>query len=241
LASEVALTASWLARSKEHHNYTYDLTPRNVEHLAWWVSFVTETPVLECSRWISEALSDEFLMTHVQRLTTASRRSGLADPQVRIARRAGWYAIVRAMRPAHVIETGTDKGLGSVVLAAALLRNEFGHLTTVDINPDAGYLVAGPYSEVTTCVTGDSIELLSHFDGDVGVFIHDSDHSAEHEYRELEAVKSKLAPSARILSDNSHATDSLVRWAMREDRRFLFFQERPAAHWYPGAGIGASW
>jgi len=241
LTQEVALTTSWLARSREHHNFTYDLSPRNLIHLGSWVSVVTGAPVDDCSTWIQEALNDEVLAEHVKGMTLMSSRRGLADTDVKIARRAGWYAVVRALRPDHVVETGTDKGLGSVVLAAALLRNGTGRLTTVDINSDAGYLVTGPYAEVSSVITGDSIELLSSLGHEVGVFIHDSDHSAEHELRELNAVAPKLTPSARVLSDNSHATDSLVQWASLTDRRFLYFHELPVGHWFPGAGIGAAW
>ena len=37
-------------------------------------------------------------------------------------RRLGWYALVRALKPRTVVETGADKGLGSCVLAALRLR-----------------------------------------------------------------------------------------------------------------------
>ncbi len=48
-----------------------------------------------------------------------------------------------------------DKGLGSVVLAAALLRNAAeghpGRLTSLDINPEAGYLArATPWADWST-------------------------------------------------------------------------------------------
>ncbi len=43
-----------------------------------------------------------------------------------------------------------------------------------------------------------------------------------------------------MLSDNSHASPSLPDWADRTGRRFVFFDERPAGHWYSGAGIGVA-
>lgn len=205
------------------------------------MSTVTGASAKECSAWIAEALSDEDLKKHVRTAVDRSDRRGLADLDVRIGRRAGWYAVIRALRPEHVIETGTDKGLGSVVIAAALLRNGRGRLTTMDINPVAGYFISGRYSEVTSLVIGDSIARLNSLPHDIGLFIHDSDHSAEHEKRELEAVEPALISDARVLSDNSHATDSLLDWAELTGRRFLYFQERPESHWYPGAGIGAAW
>ncbi|MFM8856998.1 MAG: class I SAM-dependent methyltransferase, partial [Actinomycetota bacterium] len=104
---------------------------------------------------MDELLQDQALRKHVETATRTSVRRGLADTEVRFGRRVGWYALVRAMKPGHVVETGTDKGLGSLVIAAALLRNGRGSLTTIDINPQAGYLLAHPYSDVVDRVVGD--------------------------------------------------------------------------------------
>jgi hypothetical protein len=72
----------------------------------------------------------------------------------------------------------------------------------------------------------------------IDLFINDSDHSAEYEYREYRAVASRLAPSAIILGDNAHVTDKLALFARETGRHFIFFREEPKDHWYPGAGIG---
>ena len=72
------------------------------------------------------------------------------------------------------------------------------------------------------------------------LFINDSDHSAEYEAREYHTIASKLSDRAVILGDNAHATTSLYDFAMRTNRRFLFFKEEPKGHWYRGAGIGSA-
>ena len=136
-------------------------------------------------------------------------------------------------------ETGTDKGLGSCVLAAALLANGRGRLTTIDIEPESGYLIWGRYAEVTDRVLDDSLRAIRSLKG-VDIFLHDSDHTLEHESREFDCVKPSLASGALVLSDNAHWSDRLPRWAEENDRRFLFFHEEPQ-HWYPGGGIGAAW
>lgn len=241
MAGEAALSATWLLKSREHHNYTYDLTARNISHLAHWVSLVTGAPATDCVGWINEILSDSEFVDHITAVTLKSDRKGLADREVRIARRAGWYAVVRAVEPEHVVETGTDKGLGSVVIAAALLKNGHGRLTTIDINSEAGYLLGARYATVADVVIGDSVRELDRLEGSIDLFIHDSDHSPEHESNELASVTHHLTPSAIVLSDNAHATDSLMAWADATGRRFTYFQERPARHWYRGAGIGAAW
>jgi hypothetical protein len=234
----MAESARWLVRSREHTNFTYDLTPRNLEHLAWFVSAVTGTPAQQVRGYINEICYDEDLRSHVSDLTARSERRGLADRTVRFGRRVGWYALVRCLRPEHVVETGTDKGLGSCVMAAALLRNRVGRLTTIDVNPESGYLIAGRYSEIVDRRIGDSISILGELGG-VDLLLHDSLHTLEHETAEYDALPP--SPSRLVLSDNAHACDALLRWAERNDRRFLFFAEQPTRHWYPGSGIGAAW
>jgi len=231
-------SASWLIRSREHANFTYELTERNREHLAWWVSAVAASPIDETREYIQELYSDKELRSHIEHATQASDRRRLADREVRYGRRAGWYALARAIKPSLVVETGTDKGLGSCVFAAALLRNGRGRLITVDVNPESGYLIDGPYAEVVERVIGDSVTFLREMDESVDLFLHDSLHTFQHEMSELSAVR--LAAGAVVLSDNAHGSDALLVFAQKTGRRFFFIHEEPQDHWYPGGGIGAA-
>ncbi|MFG2009983.1 class I SAM-dependent methyltransferase [Micromonospora sp. NPDC048868] len=245
-AKVLRTSARWLVTSREHHNYTYELTKLSRHHLAWFVSVVCDVPVKQVRAYFAEIESDDVLRRHIESATAGAARRGLADRQVRYARRIGWYAIVRATKPAHVVETGVDKGLGSCVLAAALLRNaadgQPGRVTSLDINPEAGYLArTAPWSEVVDLVIGDSIASIAALDRPVDLFLHDSDHSRAHEKREFEAVEGRLAPGAILLTDNVTATNVLAEHAERTGRRFLAYRETPANHWYPGDGIGVAW
>lgn len=245
-ARVLATSARWLLTSREHHNYTYDLTTLSRHHLAWYVSLVCDVPVRRVRDWFAEIEGDEKLRRHIETATATASRRGLADRHVRYARRIGWYAIVRARTPRHVVETGVDKGLGSCVLAAALLRNAAeghpGRLTSLDINPEAGYLArATPWAEVVDLVIGDSVTSIRALDRPVDLFLHDSDHSRIHERSEFAAVEPHLAPGALLLTDNVTATNVLAEHAERTGRRFLAYRETPARHWYPGDGIGAAW
>ncbi|KXK62724.1 hypothetical protein AWW66_06675 [Micromonospora rosaria] len=245
-AKVLRTSARWLVGSREHHNYTYDLTKLSRQHLAWFVSVVCAVPVSQVRAYFGEIESDDALRRHIERTTAGAARRGLADRQVRYARRIGWYAIVRAARPAHVVETGVDKGLGSCVLAAALLRNAAeghpGRLTSLDINPEAGYLARSePWSAVVDLVIGDSVATIDALDRPVDLFLHDSDHSRAHEKREFDAVEPKMAPGGLLLTDNVTHTNVLGEHAERTGRRFLAYRETPARHWYPGDGIGVAW
>lgn len=228
----------WLIASREHTNFTYPLSERNLDHLAWWVATVADIPLPDARGYLREPENDLELLRHIGTTVSASRRRGLADRNVHFGRRLGWYGLVRAMRPSHVVETGTDKGLGSCLLASALIKNGSGRLTTIDVNPDSGYLIAGPYAAVIDRALGDSVKVLAEIE-ESDFLIHDSWHSFEHEAAEYESAP--IAKRGLVLSDNAHASGALAQWAERTGRWFLFFDERPDDHWYPGAGIGAAW
>ena len=87
---------------------------------------------------------------------------------------------------------------------------------------------------------GDSIESLAKLDESIDLFINDSDHSAEYEALEYRTIAPKLSERAIIIADNAHVTDELMRFSRASGRRFMFFREEPADHWYLGAGIGLS-
>ena len=235
----------WTQSSRETSNFTYDLTDLNLGQLAGWVSVITGCTLAQASQWIHELRNDYALRHHLNELTTNSNSAITADLNMGYGRRLGWYALVRALKPRCVVETGVDKGLGSCVLAAALLRNHAeghpGQYFGTDINPEAGWLFQGPYRQSGKILYGDSIKSLQNFEGPIDLFINDSDHSAEYEEREYACIASKLSPHAVLLGDNAHVTDKLFRFAASTGRRFLFFSEKPANHWYPGAGIGAAW
>ncbi|QHT72037.1 class I SAM-dependent methyltransferase [Rhodocytophaga rosea] len=234
----------WGIASNEDTNYTYDLTEGNMLYLAHIISFVVQKDNKTILAFINEAQNDTFLKDHIIREIQQSDLKKFADQQIRFGRRMGWYAMIRALKPRTVVETGVDKGLGSVIICAALLKNKEegfeGRYYGTDINPKAGYLLTGKYRQVGEILYGDSIASLSTFKDTIDIFINDSDHSADYEYREYLTIKHLLTDDSIILGDNSHSTDKLAIFSTEEERNFLFFQESPLNHWYPGGGIGIS-
>lgn len=239
-ARVIQRSMSWLLRNRETTNFTYDLADINRDQLAWFVSAVTDAGIGQVRSWLTELETDQQLhATLTRRLASnPTRRICAAEPH--LARRYGWYAIVRALQPDVVVETGTHLGLGSCVLAAALLRNGHGRLTTIDIDEDSGHLIDEPWASVIDRRIGSSLEELVKM-RDVDMFLHDSLHTYEYEARELAAVEPNLRDGAIVLSDNAHDSAALSHWAERTGRRYLFFKEQPLEHWWPGDGIGVAW
>lgn len=235
---------TWLFASRETTNFTYDLTERNLSHLADIVAMVTGCPREAATQYLYEPTRDHVLLSHIRRTVIRSPFRFKSDIEPHFGRRLGWYAFARALKPRIVVETGVDKGLGSVLLCSAIAQNVRegfpGCYYGTDINPRAGFLLCGEYAAMGKILYGDSIESLRKLPCSVDLFINDSDHSAQYESSEYETIAAKLSPSAVILGDNAHATDSLRRFAIQSHKQFLFFCESPTRHWYPGGGIGIS-
>jgi predicted O-methyltransferase YrrM len=235
---------TWLFCSRELSNFTYPLTQLNREHLAATVAHVAGIEPAAALSYLDELEQDEELKAHIIAGNRANADACVADQNAHFGRRIGWYAFARAMKPRVVIETGVDKGMGACVLAAAVLRNRAegfeGVYYGTDINPDAGYLFAGRWAEAGSILYGDSLEQLRSLDCEIDLFINDSDHSADYEYREYQQIADQLSAQAVVLGDNSHCSASLHTFSREQGRAFLIFREEPAEHWYAGAGIGIS-
>lgn len=234
----------WGFTSNEDTNYTYILTDDNLICLAQTIAFITNKEYHEIMAYINELESNSELKAHLIQVTSQSQEKKFADKEARFGRRVGWYAIARAIKPKIIIETGVDKGLGSILLCAALEMNNRegypGHYYGTDINPKAGYLLTGRYKEFGEIVYGDSIASLTNFNEPIDLFINDSDHSINYEYNEYKTIQHLLTDKTIILGDNSHFSDSLSRFSLESNRQYVYFQEKPFNHWYPGCGIGIS-
>jgi predicted O-methyltransferase YrrM len=233
---------SWGFGSRETTNYTYDLSDDSLFYLMHTIAVVTGAELDVVRGYIVEARTDAKLRETVIGAIQKSRFKYLSDARCEFGRRLGWYALVRILKPRVVVETGVDKGHGAILICAALLRNRAegagGRYFGTDLNPEAGWLLQPPYSDVGAILFGDSIESLRKFPRKIDLFINDSDHSADYEYREYRTIANKLADHAVILGDNSHVTPMLAKFAAECGKQFLHFREVPRDHWYPGCGIG---
>ncbi len=234
----------WGFTSNESTNYTFELTDENILYLVHTLSVVLDKPTDKIKEYILELNEDAELRNHIIETTTQSNLKEQADKEVYYAKRIGWYVVARATKPTLIVETGVDKGLGSVVLCSALLRNKAegfeGSYIGTDINKQAGYLLKGKYASVGEIIYGDSITTLKQITNKIDLFINDSDHSAEYEYLEYKTIKNNITKKSILLGDNAHVTNKLALFSLEENRKFVFFKESPKNHWYPGSGIGIS-
>ena len=245
LQEKLSHLVNWLIFSKEASNFTYDLTPLNMKHLAWTLVPITGKSYNQIREVINEIVTDMNLKSHITEWTGKSNAVYTMDPVARYGRRILWYVLVRTLKPEVIIESGVHMGLGTCVLSAAVIKNRIEgskvDLYAVDIAPGAGELVQSPYKDVVKLTIQDSLDYLRTFDKSIDLFIHDSDHSAQHESEEYEIIADKLSDESVVISDNGHVTDVLPHFAVKTDRCFTYFQESPIHHFYPGAGAGIAY
>lgn len=233
------LAVRWTLQSREFTNFTYEYTAPNRAALAQTLAVVTDRPVAELTEYLDEAPHDDALIAGIQRRRKESRHEGVLDPQVRLGRQLVWYALVRAMRPRCVVETGVGMGLSAVVIARALARNsacgEPGKYIGIDLDLRAGALLGPEHREVAQVITGDSLSTLKRLSGPVDLFITDSHVSPELELAECRMVAPKLSERAIVATTYS---SMLPQFAQETGRHALVFREEPKDHWYPGGWLG---
>lgn len=237
--SNFLLSLRWLFSISEFTNYNYDLTKVSKDNLISFISYITGNKHDVTKQYFDEIESDIKFLSYLQLRISLLKRKNELPRKIFFARRLGWYALVRILKPEVVVETGTDKGLGTLVIAQALKRNGSGVIYTLDKDPFAGALIDEEYWENIKILRGDSLQNLTTIKN-VDIFIHDSDHSFDHETAEYESIAQNLTSKAIVLSDNSEHNSALLEWSTRNNRNFVSFKETPKNHWYSGDGIGFS-
>lgn len=240
---QLKMIRTWAFKDTEDSNFYYDLKFLNIDHMMHAISVITNIEPKIIAGYIEEIRNDDWLKDLI--LTNLKSSDYPKDTKVEFSRRIGWYAIARAIKPKVIVETGVHNGVGACVLTRALMKNSeegiLGEYFGTDIDVSAGQLLTSPLSDYGKILYGDSITSLNQLNRTIDLFINDSDHSETYEQQEYEIINKKLSSNAIILGDNSHVTDRLSKFSLKNNRKFIFIPEQPKDHWYPGAGIGVSY
>jgi hypothetical protein len=100
---------TWTFRSREDTNYTYNLTDRNMAYLAHTLAVVSGRTFEDIAGLLEEPSHNEQLTLHIENTTRLSLARHYSDERCVFGRRLAWYALVRALRPRVVVETGVDR------------------------------------------------------------------------------------------------------------------------------------
>ncbi len=200
---------------------------------ARWLAELLEVPRDRADRFLSELPRLEPL----DRALQAAHRTGGRRLYAQIRAPFELYALVRALRPEHVVETGVSSGVSSAHFLAALRSNRRGRLHSIDLplhqrgtrlgsrespvslppGRASGWAVPRSLTRGWDLRIGPSSELLPALLAElprVDLFLHDSRHTPAHLTFELETIRPKLRPGSIVLADNTVWTgDAFPRFA----------------------------
>ena len=134
------------------------------------------------------------------------------------------YAVVRALQPKCVIETGIASGVSSAYLLLALKKNDLGELHSIGlpdpaflpIGKEMGWIVPAWLRSSWTIYPVDSREILPQLFHEllhVGVFIHDSLHTYDHMMWEFRTAYPYLPRNGVLIADDALCNTAFEEFA----------------------------
>ncbi len=149
--------------------------------------------------------------THFPRLESASaaeRADALSEYYLPVTQDAGrlLYALVRAARPATVVEFGMSLGISAIHLAAAVRDNGGGRVVTTELSTAKVAAAKKTFTDVglddlIVVLEGDALATLEDLDGPVDFVLLDG--WKELYLPVLELLEPRLSPGTLVVADNT--------------------------------------
>ncbi len=116
------------------------------------------------------------------------------------------YALVRAGRPATVVEFGMSLGISAIHLASAVRDNGHGRVVTTELSADKVAAAKATFAEtglddLITVLEGDALTTLKNLDGPVDFVLLDG--WKELYIPVLELLEPRLSPGTLVVADNT--------------------------------------
>jgi len=116
------------------------------------------------------------------------------------------YALIRASRPATVVEFGTSFGISTIYLAAGVADNARGHILSTELSSakiDAARknLIDAGVSDRVTILAGDALDTLRDVRGPIGFVLLDGWKNLC--LPVLRLLEPQLAPGALVVADDT--------------------------------------
>jgi hypothetical protein len=175
---------------------------------------ITGERVSRIRQFIDEPAHTPEFLRHVSECEKTFRTTSIESADLYAKKVLIQYAIVRALRPNIIVETGVANGVSSAHVLLALHKNCQGTLHSVEIG-DSTYLPTGcePGWVVPNWLRGrwkfqlgDASEVLPHLLCElrsIDLFIHDSLHTYEHMKFELDQAFPFVRTKGLLLADDA--------------------------------------
>jgi predicted O-methyltransferase YrrM len=175
---------------------------------------VTGSKPADIRRFLGEPAATAAFRQHILESEDTFRKAGTASAALHGKKVLIQYAVVRALQPSWVVETGVASGVSSAYLLLALQRNGRGILHSIDCNDQAylppnqtvGWIVPDALRSRWHLHLGDASQLLPGLLrelGEIDVFIHDSLHTYEHMNFEFRLAYPHIRSGGLLLADDA--------------------------------------
>lgn len=231
--------ARYILWDPELGDFSYDLD--NEDELAEFLAKALHCERAAIAGYLAEAHADPALTSELD--ARVRRRTDVKRP-VKLSARILWYAVVRAVKPRLVTETGIRHGLGSLVLLRALERNAGdgrpGRLISFDMDPLSGWLVPAGMRANWQPVFASTFDALdSTLAGEeVDLFVCDTPPEYEIESFEFHCAMRHASPRIVLISAGGDRNAALPDLAAECGAVYRLFAERSRHPIFPGAGVG---
>ncbi len=204
-----------------------------------WVAALSHRSEAVARRAVREAEGERRLFGHLRR----EHASGGRPSYVEIDAPLELYALVRLLRPTHVVEVGVSSGVSSAYLLEALARNGKGTLHSIDrpkldrpsakrLRPHtsswalppgrfSGWAVPFPLRARWDLRIGDKkdvLPLLTEELDQIDLFVYDVPHDDDRSRGEFGEIDRRLAATGVAIADHGPGgglCDALLWWARR--------------------------
>jgi predicted O-methyltransferase YrrM len=229
------LSLSWLVRSREWANFSYDFEPEGLQAVLHAIHTLTNHPLSELGAYAEQLKNDSVFAARYHQRLASTRLRWTSDRQLHLGRCLVNYLLVRVLRPTLIFEAGTERGLSTWAMCRALEHNGQTAMTariiTVDIGSDRGEFLEGTENGRVQRLVGDSLAALREVTEPIQLFLHDTTNDQQHTREQLQTLAPKLAIGGVVHS-------CWFSLAFAHGLRGLEYVERPQRHWYPGRRCG---
>lgn len=163
-------------------------------------------------------------------MTARERTEAMSEFYIPVTPEAGrlLYALVRATRPATIVEFGMSFGISAIHLAAAVRDNGSGRVVTTELSDTKIAAAKQTFTdtgmaEVITILEGDALVTLADLDGPIDFVLLDG-------WKDLylpviELLTPRLSTGALVVADNAEAADtkSYLDYVRNPDNGYVSF------------------
>lgn len=145
-------------------------------------------------------------------MTVAERTEAMSEFYIPVTPEAGQllYSLVRATRPATIVEFGMSFGISALHLAAGVRDNGTGRVVTTELSDTKIAAAKQTFTEtgladVITILEGDALSTLAALDGPIDFVLLDG--WKDLYLQVIKLLEPSLSPGALVIADNTESAD----------------------------------